>query len=661
MKKHIQLDKTKFKLKIVLIILITCLFGYLFIDKLYLLNDRINAFRIIIPFILFVLFSLSLFFKPQIKLSNKKSFIIWVTTSIIFILFNLYMIQYAQGFSILSMSIKFIIINIGILGIIFLIAFSLFNSFRLSIITLNTITCIFAIIEYYVMEFRGIGFLAVDIQNIKTAMNVANTYSYSLNYETYITIFIMISLIPIIISLKETKFFIGKKRLIPIIITTIMFIGLIFSLNNSFINQKLKIEYFMPQKTFKHKGLPISFVKSIKDLIIKEPKGYSISNINSIMKNYNSDKKEKVKGPNLIIIMNESYTDFEETTDLKINKDYLPFIHSLKDNTIKGSLYTSVFGGGTSVTEFEAITSNSMAFLPYGTNAYSAYIHSDFPNITTTLRDLDYTGLIAIHPYKPSGYNRDKVYPLLGFNKFISMDDFGLSAERYSRHISDVADFDWIIKEYENSKKETNKPFYVFNVTMQNHGPYICQDVKQTIKLEYKEDYPKANCYVNMLNYTDKAVKKLIKYFENQNENTIIAMFGDHEPKLENEFYDEIMKTYNKGKEYKKLEKNNPHFFIWANYDIKEKNDVRISSNYMSNLILETAKLPKTGYDKYINSIRKEIPVITQAGYIAKDGKFYTIDDKKSPYYKIINNYNIVEYNNLFDTKNRINQYFYLK
>ena len=87
-------------------------------------------------------------------------------------------------------------------------------------------------------------------------------------------------------------------------------------------------------------------------------------------------------------------------------------------------MFVSVFAGGTASTEFEALTSNSMAYIPNGITAYTTYINSPMTSLASTLKAQGYGGIIAMHPYKGTGYKRNKVYPLLGFNKFLTMDDF---------------------------------------------------------------------------------------------------------------------------------------------------------------------------------------------------------------------------------------------
>ena len=68
--------------------------------------------------------------------------------------------------------------------------------------------------------------------------------------------------------------------------------------------------------------------------------------------------------------MNETFADLNVVNHIKTNKEVMPFINSLKENTIKGHMLVSVFGGGTSNSEYEFLTGNSMAFLPKGTVAF---------------------------------------------------------------------------------------------------------------------------------------------------------------------------------------------------------------------------------------------------------------------------------------------------
>ena len=77
--------------------------------------------------------------------------------------------------------------------------------------------------------------------------------------------------------------------------------------------------------------------------------------------------------PHIIAIMNESWADFEEFGNLSLTDRVMEYIPSL--DAAKGHAYTSVFGAGTSASEFEFLTGNTMAFLPPGEHSLSA-VHS---------------------------------------------------------------------------------------------------------------------------------------------------------------------------------------------------------------------------------------------------------------------------------------------
>ena len=110
-----------------------------------------------------------------------------------------------------------------------------------------------------------------------------------------------------------------------------------------------------------------------------------------------SDNAQK---PNIIVIMNEAFSDPSVLGDFTTNEDYMPFVHSLldgADNTISGHLNVSVKGGNTANTEFEYLTGASMAFLPYGSIPYQQYVKKETPSMASYLSSLGYY-TIAMHP-----------------------------------------------------------------------------------------------------------------------------------------------------------------------------------------------------------------------------------------------------------------------
>ena len=68
------------------------------------------------------------------------------------------------------------------------------------------------------------------------------------------------------------------------------------------------------------------------------------------------DTQKEEDLPNIIVMMNESFSDLSVLGEFETNEDYMPFIHSLEQgekNTVTGMLNVSVCGGNTANTEFE--------------------------------------------------------------------------------------------------------------------------------------------------------------------------------------------------------------------------------------------------------------------------------------------------------------------
>lgn len=570
------------------------------------------------------------------------------------------LLEYSQGFEVFRLSTFDFKYNVFIIFTVLVFFYVITNSFRFSLMASSILICLLGLTNYYLIQFRGTGFLAADLYNIGTAMNVAGGYSYELNYNCYVLVFVTIVICTLCTNLRKFTIFKKYMRIIPLV-CGVMIVS--FTINNVIFNEQYyktwNIKMFKPQVTCERKGCALVFLHSFRYNIVEKPEGYSVEKVKEIASKYTGVEGTAEVNPNIIVIMDEAFSDITEIGDFQLSEDAIPFYHSLKENTIKGKFFVSVCAGGTASTEFEVLTSNAMAFTPLKSSPYQIYINDEMPSLASNLKQQNYSGITAMHPYRPNGYKRDKVYPLLGFNDFISLEDF-TNPKLIRQFVSDEADFDRIIQEYEAADKESDNPYFMFNVTMQNHSDYlqVWDNMNMDITLSGKISNTKSSIYVNLVKETDKALKNLIEYFENIDEPTVIVFFGDHQPRLGTNFYKKVLKTSPLDEKYKDLYNYFTEFMIWANYDIEEKEDVWISANYLAPMILDVAGVSQTGYQQYVSEVMEEVPVLTQLGYIGKDGKFYDIDDKTSPYFDLLNEYNIVQYNNLFDTRNRIDGFF---
>ena len=558
------------------------------------------------------------------------------------------------------------LLRFGVTAFLFYIVmgflFALTGSMRFSGCFLCIFSIIFSLTNYFTTTFRGIPILASDLTIMGTAMNVVGNYKYSLDLTRTITLLGLIAWCILLFRVKRLRLPKGKKRISAILgsaaICFASFWIMIYTPVMTVTPMHVTVNTFRPIKSYRKNGCVLTFMRSIQLMMIHKPDGYSANAAEEIAAPYRSETSSgNAKTPNVIAIMDEAFADLQAVGDFRTSEDVMPFYHSLTKNTVKGFSYVSVFGGQTANTEFEFLTGLSKAFVPASATPYQLYIKSLLPGLTTHLGNQDYQGMLAFHPFRANGYNRDHVYPNLGFSDFISLKDLDVSAsDKIRNFVSDAADFQVIIDQYEQAKKKSNAPFYLFNVTMQNHSGYDqdFDNLDMPISIEEKCDDPELKRYLNLIHHSDTALKSLIEYFSKQKDPTVIVFFGDHEPGLSNEVYSKIL-----GKNVEKLsaEENmnlyKTPFLIWANYDIEEQENVNISMNYLSTLMLESTGMKLSPFNQFLLDIHKQIPVLTTNGYFGEDGSYYSLKDESSPYYESLRKYQILQYNDLFDKKKR--------
>jgi len=590
--------------------------------------------------------------------------------------------------------------NYILILIFYFIVFAITGNLKATIIFNSALLFGFALAHCYVVMFRGTPFIPMDFLSITTAAGVANTYNYSLTPTIIIALEIFVFLIVVGIKIKTPKLNLIAK------IATRTFVGvfslvvmLIFYFTSIFANMGIKPDFWNQSRGYRNYGFVFSFFCNTKYLYMSEPSGYDPNDvsdfISSTVNGNNSNDTQSNKPPvssgntpNIICIMNESLSDLSVLGNFTTNEDYMPFMRSLTENTIKGNLYVPVIGAGTSNTEFEFLTGHTTAFLPSGSNAYMLYIKSHIASMVSTLEGQGYSSF-TFHPYYSSGWNRVSVYKYLGFDLFKSLENlFDISLmneyvhngsdpnylqslmEQYypdrnmllRQYVSDSYNYEVLIDDFENRDKSL--PYFAFNVTMQNHGGYTtgCVNFDEKIYLtSTQEEYPKANRYLSLVKESDTAFKNLIEYFKNVDEPTVICMFGDHQPSIETTFISEVLGVKNLSNLTLEQEQKRhiTPFFIWANYDIEEKQIDMLSSNYLSALVMKTAGVQLTEYNEYLLTLAETIPVISTVGYIDKDGVHYHWSDS-TQYTSMLDQYEKIQYNNIFDRKNIDMKTFYL-
>ena len=134
---------------------------------------------------------------------------------------------------------------------------------------------------------------------------------------------------------------------------------------------------------------------------------------------------------------------------------------------------------------------------------------------------------------------------------------------------------------------------------MQNHSGYAqgWYNLPKAIQLPGNlkaADYS-AEQFLDLMRESDKALEELIGYYSQCEEPTLVVFFGDHQPPLANAFYEELYgKKLSERTTEEVMQQYAVPFFLWANYDIEERQDVVISPNFLGVLTAQTAGLPLT-------------------------------------------------------------------
>lgn len=669
-------EKKKKITAIVKIIVAVLLFGYfLLVKDLYSVGNDFFAKRFVLACGVFTAIILLAVFKISIreKADQVISIILAVLSPIYAWIISEWIVNEAKcavaSTAIFDKKPLWIAVSLGAIILVFL--FLLFITNRVAVASLATsLICIsLSLAVSIVYDLRGIPMMAPDLLTVKTATSVMENYTIKLTYLQFMAIFAAVGLFYLLLQLKHNKFLIRiPVRIAALIITIVCSVVFINKMvySDYLKDNQINIRMFRPMESYQKYGAVVTFIRSVGYCVVGEPENYSLNKVDKIIAKYQektdtNDKKEKK--PNIITVVNETYSDIKVLGNFKTNQDYMPYFHSLVkgENCVYGYTYASIVGGQTANTEFELLTGNSLGFLPQGTTAFQLYIHGDTPSLVSNLKLNGYVGNKALHPFNPYNYNRPAVYEYLGFSGFLSKFDFPDDVERVREYISDKADIDKVLSEYEKTRKNSDAPFFMYNMTIQNHSPYDkdWDNFKQPIQIEKSKYDDQANRYLNLIKYSDDSLKQIVDYFKKVEEPTVILFLGDHQPRLKDSFLNKITNgEYQKWSSEEMMKRYQVPFVIWANYDIDKQYIEKSSMNYMQSIMLEAAGAKMSGYQKFLNEMRKEVPTITSNGYWGANGKFYQIDDKSSPYYDTIEEYRIIQYNMMFDTKNRVDSFF---
>lgn len=235
--------------------------------------------------------------------------------------------------------------------------------------------------------------------------------------------------------------------------------------------------------------------------------------------------------PHLVAVQSESFFD-PRSLYAGIRHEVLAGFDRLRaDAAAHGKLKVPAWGANTVRTEFAFLSGVDADGL--GVHRFNPYravaAGRGLPSLASYLKRLGYR-TICVHPYPAGFYQRDRVYPRLGFDEFLDVRAFD-AMMRSGPYIGDMAVADKVA----TLLQEAAAPVFVFAITMENHGPLHLERVAPADIDTLYAVPPPAGCddltiYLRHLRNADRMTETLRRALEQCGRPASLCWFGDHVP-----------------------------------------------------------------------------------------------------------------------------------
>lgn len=619
-----------------------------------------------------------------------------------------------------GINLSHIIANLFIVGLATSVLFFLGQRSRVALAVCVGLCLLIGVANFYVIEFKGQPILPADLFALGTAASVSAGYQLFLTWRLALCLG-MFAFYCFALKRWCPKRNVAKSDVAVNLIAVLLLVLLCVSLyQKTDIKQEydVKVDVWDVRGSYANQGTLLCFLSRAQELVPREPEDYSQEVVAAILEPYrvseigsnstdrfeneqassnenapaaeviseteaavehvfgsaeNSDSGDNYAaeetaydGPNVVVVMNETFSDLSTYPGLEGSVAEPEFLKEVQaDSLVAGDVYTSAMGGGTCNSEFEFLTGTTMGLLGAGVYPYVLYDMDEVENLASYFRNLGYD-TAAIHPAEATNWRRDVVYAQLGFHSF---DDITVmkDADTFRDLVTDKATYEYVLEKIESG----TKPQFIFDVTIQNHGGYttglvlpkdaVHLDSEAVEDAEFSEEVDE---FLAAIHRSDEDLRWFIDQLNACEEPTVLVFFGDHQPGFVDGLFEATFdKTVEEATAEEVQERYHTPFFIWANeaaremYELPETDGVATqmttSLNYLGALLLDVALLPQTTYSAYLNELRNDLPVVNLNGYQDSEGLWHWFGE--TPLTKsqtmaddALDDYRIVQYDLLF-------------
>ena len=498
----------------------------------------------------------------------------------------------------------------------------LFKRVRWAMYVSLLLTTALAVGNYYVYLLHGTPFSFLMLKNLATAAAVISSYTITLD-EIPVTILLMALVSALLCKLVFRDAAVGRgKSVVAVLLLSVVMYSSFFAAEPAVPKNAVGWSWTV---TLENYGYTTSLVRNtINNLnAVQKPADYDEAILKTFVSDYEAQEREG-NTPDFIFILNETFYDLRQITDVAPDVEYLDYLNEL-DNSIQGYAVTPQIGGGTNNSEYELLTSNSLCVAP-GITPFNTINMDNAASVVSFLAKSGYETLGA-HSESGSNYNRVTGYPGLGFDHIHFHEDFqNLNYYGTRGFATDESLYNNLFRWYEEMG---DGPRALYLLTIQNHGGYELNDadfdVVHTGK-DYEENTEMVDEFLTSISFTDDAFAMLVDYFKDVDRDVVICMVGDHCPSFAPNVVDE---EYEEDEDVSRLHLSSTPFVIWSNHielERPEELPERMSMVYVLPTALEASGIQLSGYYDYLVELRDKVPVLS--GF----GKYYTADGEKYSY-----------------------------
>ena len=460
------------------------------------------------------------------------------------------------------------VLNLILWGILYVILLMLTNRFWVATPIFLAVTFIVAVIEHFKVSIRyeailpsDLNFLKADAGNLMSFMPSGAQWTILIAvaaFAAFVALFVFLNRL----DARHGRLFRGSDkqsrsvnaiaRLLLILLPGLFFT--LYSMQVSTVGSWAKgFATVMGDKPSmwdsvydaQRNGPLVAFTRQLNPKVMVKPDDYSEETMKQVAARYekaakkiNAKRSANMTDSTVIYVLSESFSDPSRVPGLKVNKDSMPKIREIKQNTTSGLMLSSGYGGGTANLEYMGLSGLSMAnFDSSLTSPYQQLVPSE--HWTPTINQMwgASKNSIGLHPYESSMYSRATNYKKFGFSHFYTLTGPDVISHQDkiddSPYVSDEATYQSTLEEVRKTKSNQ----FLQVITMQNHMPYHDwykhNDFKasSTTGKPLKDDEKESiETYQKGASLTDGATAGFLSELDKLDKPVTVVFYGDHLP-----------------------------------------------------------------------------------------------------------------------------------